>query len=460
MPLKVSRAGEFRRRTFRAFISQNSGAERAKNTKNSRLRPPLDVRLTHWKTKMSEHNYDLVVIGSGPGGYVAAIRAAQLGQKTAIVEKSPTLGGTCLNVGCIPSKALLESTELYDEIKRFPRHGIKVSDVEVDLSTLLKRKDDVVRQNTNGVALLMKKNEIRRYKGTGSLKSANEVVVEGKDAATLQTKRVLIATGSAPATLPGIELDGERVVTSDEAIAFPEVPKHLILIGAGVIGLELGSVWARLGAKVTVLEYQDRILSGVDLEVARAAQRIFQKQGLEFHLGVRVTSAKTKGKGKKAKVKFTDSQNEEHSLEGDRVLVAVGRRPYTDGLGLESVGVKLDDRGRVEVNERYESSVPGIFAIGDVIHGAMLAHKASEEGVAAVELMVTGHGHVNYDAIPSIVYTNPEIASVGKTEEELKAAGIQYKKGSYPFAANGRAKAMNQTEGFTKILADAKTDRL
>lgn len=407
---------------------------------------------------MSEHNFDLVVIGSGPGGYVAAIRGAQLGLKTAIVEKSDTLGGTCLNVGCIPSKALLESTELYDELKRLARHGIKVSGAEVDLPTLLKRKDDVVRQNTNGVALLMKKNEISHFVGKGRLNSPTQVVVEGKDTVTLNTKRVLLATGSVPSSLPGVELDGERVVTSDQAISFPEVPKHLVLIGAGVIGLELGSVWARLGAKVTVLEYHDRIMPGVDLEVSKAAQRIFQKQGLEFRQNVRVTGAVAKGD--QAVVTYSDAKDQEHTLEGDRVLVAVGRRPYTEGLGLEALKVAIDERGRVEVNERFESSVPGIYAIGDVIRGAMLAHKASEEGVAAVEMMVTGHGHVNYDAIPSIVYTNPEIASVGKSEEELKAAGIEYKKGSYPFAANGRAKAMNQTEGFVKILSDAKTDRL
>lgn len=400
--------------------------------------------------------YDLVVIGSGPGGYVAAIRAAQLGLKTAIVEKDATMGGTCLNVGCIPSKALLESSALFEEAKKsYARHGIVVKDIELDLKAMLKRKDVVVKQGTGGVALLMKKNNVEVLNGFGRVERAGVVSVDGKHH---ETKRILIATGSVPTTFPGMDLDGDRVVTSTEALSFPEVPKKLVLIGAGVIGLELGSVWRRLGAEVTVLEYQDRIMPGMDLELAKEAQKLFTRQGMKFVLGAKVSSAKKQGD--KAVVEYTDKAGAAQSVEADRVLVAVGRKPFTEGLGLSEAGVELDKRGRVAINRKFETNVPGIYAIGDVVAGAMLAHKASEEGIAAVEGMVTGYGHLNYDAIPSIVYTAPEIASVGKSEEELKEAGVEYKRGSFPFAPLGRAKAMNHVDGFVKILADAKTDRI
>lgn len=410
---------------------------------------------------MSDTTFDLVVIGSGPGGYVAAIRAAQLGFKTAIVEKDATLGGTCLNVGCIPSKALLQSSELVEEAqKSFDRHGISVGEVKVDLAKMLKRKDTIVRQLTGGVAALMKKNGIEVAQGFGRVGSATSVVVKAVDGSerTLATKRILIASGSVPVALPGVELDGNRVGTSTEALTYPEVPKEFVVIGAGVIGLELGSVWRRLGANVTVLEYMDRIMPGTDAELASAAQRIFERQGIKFVLGARVTGAKAQGD--KAIVTWQDKSGETKSIEVDRVLVSTGRKPYTDGLGVKEIGVALDNRGRITVDAHYQTNVPGIYAIGDVIPGAMLAHKASEEGVVAVEHMAGIKAHLNYDAIPGIVYTSPEIASVGKTEEELKAAGIEYKRGKFDFAPLGRAKAMQHTDGFVKILADAKTDRI
>lgn len=410
---------------------------------------------------MSDTTFDLVVIGSGPGGYVAAIRAAQLGFKTAIVEKDPTLGGTCLNVGCIPSKALLESSELYEQAgKDFARHGIGVGSLSLDLAAMLKRKDTIVRQLTGGVAGLMKKNGIEVAQGLGRVASATSVVVKAADGSerVMQTKRILIASGSVPVALPGVVLDGDRIGTSTEALTYPEVPKEMIVIGAGVIGLELGSVWRRLGANVTVLEYLDRIMPGMDGEVATAAQRIFERQGFKFILGARVTSAKAAGA--KGVVTYQDKAGETKTLEADRVLVSTGRKPFTDGLGVKEAGVELDTRGRIVVGKHYETNVPGIYAIGDVIAGPMLAHKASEEGIAAVERMAGVKGHVNYDAIPSIVYTAPEIASVGKSEEELKQAGVEYKKGSFPFAPLGRAKAIQHTDGFVKILADARTDRI
>ena len=409
---------------------------------------------------MSDPTFDLVVIGSGPGGYVAAIRAAQLGMKTAIVEKAPTLGGTCLNVGCIPSKALLESSELYEETKKeFARHGIQVGDVRVDLAQMLKRKDDIVRQLTGGVAFLMKKNAVEVLPGTARLSGPGEVTVSGASGErTVTARRVLIATGSVVVSLPGIELDGVRVVTSTEALSFPETPRHLVIIGAGVIGLELGSVWRRLGAQVTVVEYLERILPGMDAEVASTAKKLFERQGMKFVLGAKVTSAKAEGD--RAVVTFTDKQGETKSLEGDRCLVAVGRRPYPDGLGTKELGVAHDAKGRIEVDAHFQTNVPGLYAIGDVIAGPMLAHKASEEGVAAVERMAGLAAHVTYEAIPNVVYTAPEIASVGQTEEELQRAQIAYRKGSFPFAPLGRAKALGHPDGFVKLLADAKTDRL
>jgi dihydrolipoamide dehydrogenase len=410
---------------------------------------------------MSDTIYDLVVIGSGTGGYQGAIRAAQLGFKTALVEKDPNLGGTCLNVGCIPSKALLESTLLVEEAeKSFERHGINVGKPTVDLAVMLKRKENIVKQLNGGVGLLMKKNKVDVFSGLGRIAQPGVVAVSlsSGQQETLKTKRILIATGSVPSVIPGVVLDGVRVGTSNEAIAYPEIPKHLIVIGAGVIGLELGSVWRRLGAKVTVVEYLDRILPGMDDELATAAMRVFQRQGFTFILGARVTGARAEGE--LGVVTYQDKSGETKRLEGDRVLVAVGRRPFTDGLGAKEAGVEIDQRGRIVINDHWMTTVPNIYAVGDCVRGAMLAHKASEEGIAAVEYMATGVGHMNYDAVPGIVYTAPEIASVGKTEEELKAAGIAYKKGSFPYAPIGRAKALGHTEGFVKVLADAKTDRI
>jgi dihydrolipoamide dehydrogenase len=411
---------------------------------------------------MAETTYDLVVIGSGPGGYVAAIRAAQLGFRTALVEKDATLGGTCLNVGCIPSKALLESTALLEEAqKNLSKHGLRLGQVEVDLAQLLERKNIIVRQVTGGVAGLVKKNAIDLHAGFGRIGAADTVLVDGAGGTTnaLKTRRILIATGSVPTTLPGIELDGDRVVTSTEALTFPAVPKHLVVIGAGVIGLELGSVWRRLGAQVTVLEYLDRVLPGMDGEVAAAAKKIFERQGMKFLLQSKVTGARKTGP-ESALVEFTDAAGQVQQLECERVLVCVGRRAFPDRLGLAELGVELDRRGRIVVDKHWATSVPGVYAIGDVIAGPMLAHKASEEGVAAVEYMATGVGHVNYDAIPSVVYTSPEVAGVGRTEEELQQAGSAYRKGTFPFVAIARAKAIGHTDGFVKILADAKTDRV
>ena len=413
------------------------------------------------RNDMSETVFDLIVIGSGPGGYVAAIRAAQLGFKTALVEKDGTLGGTCLNVGCIPSKALLESSELVEQANRdFARHGITTTGVAVDIAKMLARKDGIVKQLTSGIAGLMKKNAVEVLSGHGRVVKAGEVAVKAADGTEKHhaAKRILIASGSVPVALPGVELDGVRVGTSTEALTYPDVPKEMIVIGAGVIGLELGSVWRRLGAQVTVLEYLDRIMPGMDGEVATAAQRLFERQGFKFVLGARVTAAKAVGE--KAVVTYVDKAGETKELTADRCLVSTGRKPYTDGLGVKEAGVNVDKRGRIEVDAHYETNVKGIWAIGDVIAGPMLAHKASEEGTAAVERMAGVKAHVNYDAIPSVVYTAPEIASVGKTEEELKEAGIAYKKGSFPFAPLGRAKAIQHTDGFVKVLADAKTDRI
>ncbi len=409
-------------------------------------------------SKATSAEHDLVVIGAGPGGYVAAIRAAQLGLNAACVEKEAALGGTCLRVGCIPSKALLEASERYVETKKgLKRFGVKVSGVEFDLGAMMKHKSRVVNSNTQGVEFLLKKNKITRYHGHGRIDGTGRVAVEdgeGKAVATLGAKHILIATGSYAASLPGLELDGDRIGTSDQAIAYPSVPDHLVIIGAGVIGLELGSVWARLGAKVTVLEYMDAVLPGMDVETANIAQRAFKKQGLAFKLGARVTAARVEGKGCVVEADGLDP------ITCDRVLVAVGRKPYTDNLGLETVGIEPDARGRIPVDERFRSTTEGIYAIGDVIDGPMLAHKAEEEGVACVEWIVKGWGHVGYDAIPNVVYTEPEIASVGQTEEALKAAGTAYNKGVFPFAANGRARALVKTDGQVKILADATTDRI
>lgn len=404
---------------------------------------------------MPTAQHDLVVIGSGPGGYVAAIRAAQLGLNTACIEKEKPLGGTCLRIGCIPSKALLESSELfYEATHGFERHGLRFEKVHVDLETMLKRKDDIVRGFTGGIDGLFKKNKVTRYLGTGRITGPGKVTVDGTESIELSAKHVIIATGSVSAPLPGVELDHDRIGTSTEALSWTEVPPRLVVIGAGAIGLEMGSVWSRLGSKVTVLEYLDRILPGMDTEIAAEAKRSLEKQGLAFKLGVRVTGAKKKGK-----VCIVEMAGAE-PIECDRVLLAVGRRPNTQGLGFEKVGIELDEKGRIPVDDHFATRAPGFFAIGDVIRGPMLAHKAEDEGVACVEHLVTGYGHVNYDAIPNVVYTAPEVASVGKTEEELQKAGIEYRKGSFPFAANGRAKAIGQTEGRVKILAHAQTDRI
>jgi dihydrolipoamide dehydrogenase len=406
--------------------------------------------------RMSESSHELVVVGGGPGGYVAAIRGAQLGLNVACVEKEPALGGTCLRIGCIPSKALLESSELFHEAKTsYATHGIRIDDVRLDLAAMMKRKDQVVSTLTQGINGLFKKNKITRYSGHARLDGPGKVKVSsGGQEVSLQARHIIIATGSRPAVLPGIELDGDRIGTSTEALAYAEVPRRLVVIGAGYIGLELGSVWNRLGAKVIVVEYLDRILPGMDCELAGEAQKIFSKQGLEFRLSHKVTAARRQKE--ECVIEFEGAE----PLTCDRVLVAVGRVPNSQGLGLDSANVQLNRKGQIEVNERFETSTPGIHAIGDVIRGPMLAHKAEEEGIACVEYLVTGHGHVDYNSIPGVVYTHPEIASVGKTEEQLVEEKIEFRKGVFPFRANGRAHSLGQTGGKVKILADAKTDRL
>lgn len=410
-----------------------------------------------------QHNeeFDLVVIGSGPGGYVAAIRAAQLGWKVACVEKYPSLGGTCLNVGCIPSKALLESSERYEEtIHGLAAHGIRVGEVGFDLELMLKRKADIVKKLTVGIAQLFKKNKVTRFQGMGTIVGANQVAVTQADGVRLElrAKKILITTGSKPIEIPGVKVDKTHIVTSTEALSFSEVPKHLIVIGAGVIGLELGSVWRRLGAKVTVIEATDTILPGMDREIAKLAQKMFVKQGFVFRFQCRVQNAMVVGN--EVEVTFADGEETMHTMGADKVLVAVGRRAFTEGLGCEQVGIDKDSKGRIVVNSHYETTVPGIFAVGDVIAGPMLAHKASEEGVACVEQMITGYGHVCNEAIPNIVYTSPEVASVGISEEAAKEQGVPYRVGSFPFIANGRAKALNQTDGLVKFVAHAETDRI
>ncbi len=409
---------------------------------------------------MTDPLYDLVVIGSGPGGYVAAIRAAQLGMKTACVEKYPTLGGTCLNVGCIPSKALLDSSEHFAEAKhRFAAHGIRVT-VELDLPAMLGRKDQVVKELTRGIEGLFRKNKVERVAGSGRIASAGAVEVEGPEGKrTLATRRILIATGSKPAALPGIAYDDRRIVHSTHALCLPEVPKRMIVVGAGAIGLELGSVWMRLGADVTVLEYMDRIVPGMDKKSGALLQRVLEKQGMKFRLGTSAGGARIEGDEVVVTVAKRDggASREERS---DVLLVAVGRRPYTQGLGAAEAGVKLDEQGRVVVDQHYQTNVPGIFAIGDVIAGPMLAHKAEEEGIAAVERMAGLPGHVSYHCIPNVVYTWPELASVGITEDETAEKGVEVAIGTFPFLANGRAKAMGERDGQVKIIADARTDRI
>lgn len=407
-------------------------------------------------------SYDLIVIGTGPGGYVCAIRAAQLGMKVAVVEKRATHGGTCLNVGCIPSKALLHASELFEEAGHaFAKMGIGVGKPKLDLKAMLAFKDEAVDGNVKGVDFLLKKNKIDAFHGTGRIAAAGKVEVKSADGKTqvLETKSIVIATGSDVARLKGIEIDEKRIVSSTGALALDKVPEKLLVIGAGVIGLELGSVWRRLGAQVTVVEFMDGILPGMDSEVRKQAQRLFEKQGMNFKLGAKVTAVDTTGKKLKAKVEPAKGGAAE-TVEADVVLVAIGRVPYTEGLGLQKAGVAQDERGRVKTDAHFATSVAGIYAIGDAIAGPMLAHKAEDEGVAVAEIIAGKAGHVNYDVIPNVVYTYPEIASVGKSEDELKAAGITYNAGKFPFTANGRAKANQKTEGFVKILADTKTDRV
>lgn len=400
--------------------------------------------------------FDLVVIGGGPGGYVAAIRAAQLGLKVACVEKRGALGGTCLNVGCIPSKALLESSHHYEEAKEhFAGHGIDVSP-KIDVKKMLKRKDDVVVGLTQGIEGLFKKNKVEYVKGHGEITGKNEVTVGKKK---LEAKNILIATGSDVMPLPGVEIDEKVIVSSTGALELSKTPKHLVVIGGGVIGLELGSVWRRLGAKVTVIEFLDRITPGLDGEISKQFQKTLTKQGFEFKLGMKVTGAK-KGKDGVTLTAEPAKGGDKETIKADVVLVAIGRKPYTDKLGLDKVGVKTDDRGRIEVNDHWQTSVDNIYAIGDVIAGPMLAHKAEEEGVAVAEQLDGQHGHVNYNTIPGVVYTWPEVANVGKTEEELKDAGVSYKSGKFPFMANSRGRAVGETEGFVKILADKETDEV
>jgi len=408
-------------------------------------------------------SYDLIVIGTGPGGYVCAIRAAQLGLRVAVVEKRKTHGGTCLNVGCIPSKALLHASELFEEAGHaFETMGIKVGKPKLDLAAMQAFKDQGVEGNVKGVEFLLKKNKIDAFHGTGRILAAGQVEVKSEDGQSqvLETRAIVIATGSDVAPLRGIEIDEKRIVSSTGALALDKVPEKLVVVGGGVIGLELGSVWRRLGSAVTVVEFLDRILPGMDGEVGKQFQRLLSKQGMTFKLSSKVTGVDASGKKLKVSVEPAAGEAAAETLEADVVLVAIGRVPYTTGLGLDEVGVKVDERGRVVVDRHYASSVPGIYAIGDVIAGPMLAHKAEDEGVAVAEILAGQAGHVNYDVIPNVVYTFPEVASVGKTEEELKQAGITYAVGKFPFTANGRAKVNMTTDGFVKILADAKTDQV
>ena len=406
--------------------------------------------------------YDVAVIGSGPGGYVAAIRCAQLGMKTAIIEKYTTLGGTCLNVGCIPSKALLDSSHHYeDAVKHFEEHGIDIpGEVKVNLKRMIARKDAVVDQTTKGIQFLMDKNKIDVFVGLGSFKDANHINITKTDGTveTIEAKNTIVATGSKPSTLPFITLDKERIITSTEALKLPEIPKHMIVIGGGVIGLELGQVYKRLGAEVSVIEYMDRIIPGMDGALSKELMKVMKKQKVKFFLSHKVKSVERNGN--EVIVKADDKKGQEVEFKGDYCLVSVGRRPYTEGLGLDAAGVKLDERGRVDVNDHLQTSTPNIYAIGDVIRGAMLAHKAEEEGTMAAEIIAGQKPHIDYNLIPGVVYTWPEVAAVGKTEEELKDAGVAYKAGQFPMRALGRARASMDIDGFVKILADAETDEV
>ncbi len=408
--------------------------------------------------------YDVVVIGSGPGGYVCAIKCAQLGLKTAIVEKRPTLGGTCLNIGCIPSKALLHASEMFHEAEAsLPKLGVKVGKPKLDLKAMMAHKDATVKSNVDGVAFLMKKNKVDVLQGTGTVLGEGKISVADNDgkSSEIEAKNIVIATGSDVAGIPGVELefDEKTIVSSTGALELDKVPGHLVVVGAGVIGLELGSVWRRLGAEVTVVEFLDTVLGGMDGEVSKQFQRLLERQGMKFRLGAKVTGVKKTAKG--ADVTFEPVKGgDAETVSADIVLVATGRKPYTDGLGLEKAGVVLDERGRVEINEHWQTSITGIYALGDVVKGPMLAHKAEDEGMAVAEIIAGQHGHVNFGVIPGVVYTEPEVASVGKTEEELKKEGVDYVSGKFPFSANGRARAMLAPDGFVKILADKTTDRV
>ena len=408
------------------------------------------------------NSYDVTIIGSGPGGYVAAIRCAQLGMKTALIEKYSTLGGTCLNVGCIPSKALLDSSHHYDDaIRHFEDHGIEISgDVKVSLEKMISRKDQVVAQTTSGIDFLMKKNKIEVLNGFGSFKDANHVVITKEDGSSeeIQTKNVIIATGSKPANLPFITLDKERVITSTEALKLKEIPKHLLVIGGGVIGLELGQVYRRLGAEVSVIEYMDRIIPTMDKAQSKELTKSLKKQGVKFLLSHKVSGLRNNGT--EVTVTATDKKDKEITITGDYCLVSVGRRAYTDGLKVENVGIKINERGQVAVNEHLQTNIPNIYAIGDVIKGPMLAHKAEEEGVFVAEILAGQKPHIDYNLIPGVVYTWPEVASVGKTEEQLIENEVTYKAGQFPMRALGRSRASGDTDGFVKILSDAKTDEV
>jgi len=415
--------------------------------------------MTNSKTNLM-NTFDVAVIGSGPGGYVAAIRCAQLGFKTAIIEKYPTLGGTCLNVGCIPSKALLDSSHhFHDATHHFAEHGIEIpGEVKANLEKMIARKGDVVNQNVSGIKYLMDKNKITVFEGVGSFEDATHIKITGKNSETIEAKYTIIATGSKPSTLPFIKIDKKRVITSTEALSLTEIPKHLIIIGGGVIGLELGQVYLRLGAEVSVVEFMDRIIPGMDAALSKELTKVLKKQGMKFYTSHKVKAVTAKGKA--VTVEADSPKGETVTLDGDYALVAVGRKPYTDGLSAEKAGVKLTDRGQVEVNGHLQTNVPNIYAIGDVVKGAMLAHKAEEEGVMVAEILAGQKPHIDYNLIPGVVYTWPEVAAVGKTEEQLKEAGIAYKSGSFPMKALGRSRASGDTDGFVKILADAKTDEV